>query len=161
MLRFGRILSDHPTLTGTACATWIAVPCDENGTLGYVNVAADAITKLSDADFPFFTNWQKVDEDNTPFNHDGLCGYDALCRLTGVEDPQATSGTVQPLEYDKNNDNGANQQLAGYIQSAWGVREKLRGFVYQARSEWDPSNNDDRYKDLKDPDASHELFRRD
>ncbi len=153
MLRFGRILSDHPTLTGTARATWIAVPFDENGTLGYVDVAPDSVTKLSDADFPFFTGWQKVDEDNTPFSHDGLCGYDELCRLTGVEDPQATSGMVQPLEYDKNNDNRANQQLAGYIQSAWGVREKLRGLVCQARSEWDPSNNYDRYKELNDPDG--------
>jgi hypothetical protein len=60
MLRFGRILSDHPTLTGAACATWIAVPFDGNGTLGYVNIAPGAITKLSDADFPFFTGWQKV-----------------------------------------------------------------------------------------------------
>ena len=153
MLRFGRILSEHPTLTGAACATWFAVPFDENGTLGYVNIAPDAITKLSDADFPFFTGWQKVDEHNTPFNHDGLCGYDELCRLTGVEDPQATSGMVQPLEYDKNNDSSSNQQLAGYIQSAEGVREKLKGLVCQARSEWDPSNNDDRYKDLNDPDG--------
>ncbi|WP_325101030.1 hypothetical protein [Paraburkholderia kururiensis] len=153
MLRFGRILSDHPTLPAAARATWIAVPFDENGTLGYVNVAPDEITKLSDADFPFFTGWQKVDDGNTPFDHDGLCGYDALCRLTGVEDPQATSGMVQPLEYDRNNADSANQQLAGYIQSAGAVREKLRGLVCKGRSEWDPSDNTDRYKDLNDPDG--------
>lgn len=153
MLRFGRILSDNPTLSDAACATWIAVPFDENGTLGYVNIAPDAIKKLSDADFPFFTGWQKVDENNTPFNHDGLCGYDELCRLTGVEDPQATSGMVQPLEYDRNNDDSRNQQLTAYIQSTEGVREKLRGLVYKARSEWDPSNNDERYKELNDPDG--------
>nr|WP_328809461.1 hypothetical protein [Paraburkholderia hiiakae] len=175
LLRFGRILSipvklaepvnlpapidgalpgnPHPTNISDQRVTWIAVPFDENGTLGYVDIAQDAVTKLSDADFPFFTGWQKVDEDNTPFNHDGLCGYDELCRLTGVEDPQATSGMVQPLEYDKNNDNNANQQLAGYIQSTEGVGEKLRGLVCQARSEWDPSNNGDRYKDLNDPDG--------
>jgi predicted chitinase len=153
MLRFGRILSEHPTLTGAARNTWIAVPLDGNGTLGYVNIAPDAIIKLSDADFPFFTGWQKVNEDNTPFNHDGLCGYDALCRLTGVEDPQATSGMVQPLEYDRNNADSANQQLAGYIQSASAVREKLRGMVFKARSEWDPSDNGDRYRNLNDPDG--------
>ncbi|MCG5071899.1 hypothetical protein L5014_00760 [Paraburkholderia sp. RG36] len=151
MLRFGRILSR--THQGEAPATWIAVPFDESGKQGYVNIAPDAVKKLSDADFPFFTGWQKVDEENTPFNHDGLCGYDSLCRLTGVEDPQATSGIVQPLEYDKNNDNSHNQQLAGYIQIARGVREKLRGLVCMARSEWDPSNNDDRYKNLNDPDG--------
>ena len=151
MLRFGRILSR--THQAEAPATWIAVPFDESGKQGYVNIALDAVKKLSDADFPFFTGWQKVDEDNTPFNHGGLCGYDSLCRLTGVEDPQATLGIVQPLEYDKNNDNSHNQQLAGYIQTARGVREKLRGLVCMARSEWDPSNNDDRYKDLNDPDG--------
>jgi hypothetical protein len=153
MLRFGRILSEHRTLSGTACATWIAVPFDESGKQGYVNIAPDAIKKLSDADFPFFTGWQRVDEDNTPFNHDGLCGYDALCRLTGVEDPQATRGMVQPLEYDKNNADPRNLLLSGYIQSAEGVKEKLRGLVCKARSEWDPSDNDARYRTLKDPDG--------
>ncbi|MEX3986274.1 hypothetical protein AB4Y45_46455, partial [Paraburkholderia sp. EG287A] len=78
MLRFGRILSDHPTLTGAACATWIAVPFDENGTLGYANIAPDAIKKLSDANFPFFTGWRKVDSDNTPFNDAGRCDYATL-----------------------------------------------------------------------------------
>jgi len=151
MLRFGRILSDQPTLTGAALATWIAVPFNESGTQGYVNVARDAVIKLSDADFPFFKDWQKVSGDNTPFKEDGLCGYDELCRLTGVADPQATTGVIQPLEYDRNNDNAANQRLAGYVRHAEGVRAKLRGLVCKARSEWDPSNNDDRYKNLNEP----------
>ncbi|KVO08233.1 hypothetical protein WJ70_23870 [Burkholderia ubonensis] len=153
MLRFGRILSDHPTLSGAACDTWVAVPVDENGNQGYVNIASDAIIKLSDADFPFFKDWQKVDEDNTPFNHDGLCGYDELCRLTGVADPQATSGMISPLEYDRNNDDSANLQLAGYVRNAEGAREKLRGLVCKARSEWDPSDNDERYQGLNEPDG--------
>ncbi|RQQ21930.1 hypothetical protein DF163_30945 [Burkholderia stagnalis] len=153
MLRFGRILSDNPTLSGAACNTWVAVPADENGNQGYINIASDAIIKLSDADFPFFKDWQKVDEDNTPFNHDGLCGYDELCRLTGVADPQATSGMISPLEYDRNNDDSANLQLAGYVRNAEGAREKLRGLVCKARSEWDPSDNDERYQGLNDPDG--------
>lgn len=153
MLRFGRILSEHPTLSGAARNTWVAVPFDESGKQGYVNIAPDAIIKLSDADFPFFKDWQKVDEDNTPFNHDGLCGYDELCRLTGVADPQATSGMIQPLEYDKNNDDSANLLLAGYVRNAEGMREKLRGLVCKAHSEWDPSDNDERYKGLNDPDG--------
>ncbi|RQR64560.1 hypothetical protein DIE18_04980 [Burkholderia sp. Bp9125] len=153
MLRFGRILSDNPTLSGAACDTWVAVPVDESGNQGYINIASDAIIKLSDADFPFFKDWQKVDEDNTPFNHEGLCGYDELCRLTGVADPQATSGMISPLEYDRNNDDSANLQLAGYVRNAEGAREKLRGLVCKARSEWDPSDNDERYQGLNDPDG--------
>ncbi|RQU11511.1 hypothetical protein DF153_20160 [Burkholderia cenocepacia] len=153
MLRFGRILSDDPTLSGAACDTWVAVPVDENGSQGYINIASDAIVKLSDADFPFFKDWQKVDDDNTPFNHDGLCGYDELCRLTGVADPQAASGMISPLEYDRNNDDSVNLQLAGYVRNAAGAREKLRGLVCKARSEWDPSDNDERYQGLNEPDG--------
>jgi hypothetical protein len=148
MLRFGRILSDHPTLTGVACATWIAVPLDENGTLGYVNIAPDAIKKLSDADFPFFTGWQKVDGDNTPFNDAGRCDYATLCGLTGIQD---SLPSARPLEADPNNNDEANLQLASYVQNTDGVDEKLKGMVFEARSEWDPSNNEERYKDLNDP----------
>ncbi|MEX3965162.1 hypothetical protein AB4Y42_23585 [Paraburkholderia sp. EG286B] len=148
MLRFGRILSEHSTLTQAACATWIAVPFDENGTLGYVNIAPDAIKKLSDADFPFFTGWQKVDDDNTPFNDAGRCDYATLCGLTGIQD---SLPSAQPLEVDPNNNNDVNLQLASYVQNTDGVDEKLRGMVFKARSEWDPSNNEERYKDLNDP----------
>ncbi|MDR5736274.1 hypothetical protein QCE47_28705, partial [Caballeronia sp. LZ025] len=152
MLRFGRILS-HPVASGAAPATWIAVPFNETGTQGYVNVAPDAVIKLSDADFPFFKDWQKIDDGNTPFRENGLCGYDELCRVTGVADPQTTAGMVQPLEYDKNNADHANQQLAGYVRHADGVRPKLKGLICKARSEWDPSDNEDRYRDLKAPDG--------
>jgi len=147
MLRFGRILSDHPTLTGTACATWIAVPFDANGTLGYVDIAPDAIKKLSDADFPFFTGWQKVDGNNTPFHDAGRCDYATLCGLTGIQD---SLPPVQPLETDPNNDNEVDLRLASYVQNTDGVHEKLRWMVFKARSEWDPSYHEERYKDLND-----------
>jgi hypothetical protein len=148
MLRFGRILSDNPILSGAACATWIAVPFDENGTQGYVNIAPDKIRKLSDADFPFFTGWQKVGEDNTPFAPDGLCDYSRLCGLTGI---QESLPPAQPLEVDKNNNDEINLKLASYVQNTERVSEKLRGLVFKARSEWDPANNEERYKDLNDP----------
>jgi hypothetical protein len=147
MLRFGRILSSNPTLAGAARATWVAVPFDENGTLGYVNIAPDAIKKLSDADFPFITGWQKVDDDNTPFTDAGRCDYASLCGLTGIQD---SLPSAQPLEADPNNNNDVNLQLASYIQNTNGVDEKLRGMVFKARSEWDPLSNKERYQDLND-----------
>ncbi|MGF6697001.1 putative chitinase [Paraburkholderia sp. MM5496-R1] len=149
MLRFGRILSQQGS-TVIPPATWIAVPFDENGTLGYVNIAPDAIRKLSDADFPFFTGWQKVDGDNTPFNDAGRCDYATLCGLTGIQD---SLPSAQPLEADPNNNNEVNLLLASYVQNTDGVDEKLRGMVFKARSEWDASNNEERYKDLNDPDG--------
>ncbi|KXU83379.1 hypothetical protein CI15_30295 [Paraburkholderia monticola] len=148
MLRFGRILSANPTLAGTDRATWVAVPFDENGTLGYVDIAPDAIIKLSDADFPFFTGWQNVGDDNTPFTDAGRCDYASLCGLTGIQD---SLPPAQPLEADPNNNDDANLQLASYIQNTDGVGEKLKGMVFKALSEWDPSTNKDRYKDLNDP----------
>jgi predicted chitinase len=150
MLRFGRILSDSPTLTAKARATWVAVPFDENGTLGYLNIAAGAIIKLSDADFPFFMGWQKIDERNTPFAADGLCEYARLCGLTGI---QASQPSARPLEYDKNNQDETNLQLASYIQNTDGIRAKLKGLVCHARSEWDASNNAARYQGLNEPEG--------
>jgi len=149
MLRFGRVLSDSPTLPGAARTTWVAVPFDENGTQGYVNIASDAITKLSDADFPFFRDWRKIDSTSTLFGDGGRCDYACLAGLTGI---QESLPPAQPLEADENN-NETNQRLASYIQNTDGVRKKLRGLVVKARSEWDPSNNDERYRDLNDPDG--------
>lgn len=150
MLRFGRILSEQPTLTEADCAIWIAVPIDESGTLGYVDIAPDAIKKLSDADFPFFTGWQKVDAGNTPFIDLGRCDYVTLCGLTGIQDFPLLA---LPLENDPNNDNEIDLQLASYVRNTDGVAEKLRGMVFKTRSEWDPSNHEARYKDLNDPDG--------
>ncbi|MBN3722850.1 M23 family metallopeptidase [Burkholderia sp. Ac-20379] len=150
MLRFGRILSEQPTLTEADCATWIAVPIDEHGTLGYVDIAPEAIKKLSDADFPFFTGWKKIDADNTPFTDLGRCDYLTLCGLTGIQD---FPFMALPLEDDPNNDNEVDLQLASYVQNMDGVAEKLRGMVFKARSEWDSSNHEARYGDLNDLDG--------
>lgn len=49
LLRFGRILSDEPRLPEASRATYVAVPFDANGSLGYVDVNQAAIVKLSDA----------------------------------------------------------------------------------------------------------------
>ncbi|MDR5770659.1 MULTISPECIES: M23 family metallopeptidase [unclassified Caballeronia] len=74
MLRFGRILStDTPSLSAEAQATWLAVPFDQ-GKVGYINVDQHTVKKLSDADFPFFMDWQKIEDGNTPFDQAGLCG---------------------------------------------------------------------------------------
>jgi hypothetical protein len=88
LMRFGRILTEQPTLPAADRATWVAVPFDANGTQGYVDVNQSTILKLSDADFPFFTGWKKIEDGNTPFDEDGLCGYDELRRIVGDVEAQ-------------------------------------------------------------------------
>jgi len=116
LLRFGRILSGGPTLnSANDMATWVAVPFDADK-LGYVDVSVDGIQTLSDADFPFFKGWQKIADDNTLFCEDGLCDYDALRGIVGVDDdqpgPQERLGRVEELE----------AMVSGYVRGVSGVR---------------------------------------
>ncbi|WP_250463365.1 M23 family metallopeptidase [Caballeronia sp. GAFFF2] len=146
MLRFGRILStDTPSLSAEAQATWLAVPFDQ-GKVGYINVNQQTVKTLSDADFPFFMDWQKIEDGNTPFDQAGLCGYDELCRITGVSDLQSPdAATLQ--EFSK------EESLKSYVQGQAAVRAKLKGFICHAKSEWDASNNEARYGGLKEPEG--------
>ncbi|ANB73388.1 hypothetical protein AYM40_14215 [Paraburkholderia phytofirmans OLGA172] len=148
MLRFGRILgADQQTLPASAPNTWVAVPFDENSTQGYIDISQDAIQKLSDADFPFFTGWKRIDDDNTPFGPDGLCGYDELCKITGVAEAQELPGATMPSEYSE------DDQLAAYVRGKEDVLNSLKGFICHASSEWDAGNNDGRYGGLNEPDG--------
>lgn len=146
MLRFGRILNEHASRSAAPPKTWIPVTF-EVGKQGYVEISQSAIQKLSDADFPFFMGWQKVDEGNTPFNQDGLCDFDALRRIVDVVEELETPAERLRLEWEQ------EDKLAAYIQTHPAVREKLRGFICHAPSEWDAGSNDIRYGRLNDPDG--------
>jgi hypothetical protein len=134
--------TDAPTLPPDARATWVAVPF-ERGRMGYIDINQPSIQKLSDADFPFFMNWQKIENGNTPFDTDGLCGYDALCDITGI--PEGLSHMPQAYTDD--------ERIAAFVRLHGDARRRLRGFIFHARSEWDPSNNEERYRKLKEPDG--------
>ncbi|WP_336601876.1 hypothetical protein [Paraburkholderia bengalensis] len=147
MLRFGRILADSPTLNIQNNATWVAVPFDASGTQGYLDISNTSVVKLSDADFPFFTGWRKVDSDNAPLGADGLFSYYKLRQLVG--DATATA-------YETHQDDpqfSLDDQLTYYVQRNDRVRDGLTGFVCHTISEWDPANNDPRYQDLNKPDG--------
>ncbi|WP_250509375.1 hypothetical protein [Caballeronia sp. GACF4] len=145
LLRFGRILStDTPTLPAGNRATWVEVPFAQ-GTTGYIDVNLASIQKLSDADFPFFMGWQKIEEGNTPFNQEGFCGYDELCTIAGVTDTRLALHAQTPTEFDH------DQRLAAYVRGEAEVRVKLKGFICHAKSEWDTSNNEERFRALNEP----------
>lgn len=148
LLRFGRILSPAPTLNSAQeKTTWVAVPTDANGTQSYVDISKTSVIKLSDADFPFFAGWQKIDSDNAPLDANGLFSYRRLRQLVG--DATATA-------YEVSQDDpkfSLDDQLTYYVQGNDSVRNDLAGFVCHTRSEWDPVNNDQRYQDLNKPDG--------
>ncbi|MDQ7977579.1 hypothetical protein QYH69_10050 [Paraburkholderia sp. SARCC-3016] len=189
LMRFGRILSEQPTLPAADRATWVAVPFDANGTQGYVDVNQSAILKLSDADFPFFTGWKKIEDGNTPFDQDGLCGYAELRRIVGdVEAQIATSPEEGPhalrgdqgkvgeghgtqavglplgkQQYGHGGFSDASNvadsefrhedRLTAYVQGDAAIRNRLKGFVCHAPSEWDATTDEERFKRLNEPDG--------
>ncbi|MEZ0601032.1 peptidase M23 [Paraburkholderia sp. IW21] len=143
LLRFGRILSGSPTLpAGAARTTWVRAAF-ATGQEGYIDLNNDAIVKLSDADFPFLANWQKVDEGNGPFADDGLCDIDRLKAMLGTAKEHQTQQEQGELEEYKK-----EETLVRYVRSTAGVRDLLKGFVCRAPSEWDGTNNDARYGKL-------------
>lgn len=63
LLRFGRVINtDHETLVPADAPLWMTV--NYPGGKGVVNLADTAIKKFSDADFPHWTGWRLVDDDN-------------------------------------------------------------------------------------------------
>ncbi|HDC4524633.1 TPA: M23 family peptidase, partial [Enterobacter kobei] len=63
LLRFGRVINtDHETLVPADAPLWMTVSYP--GGTGVVNLAAPGIKKFSDADFPHWTGWRLVDDDN-------------------------------------------------------------------------------------------------
>lgn len=63
LLRFGRVINtEHETLVPADAPLWMTVRYP--GGKGVVNLADTNIKKFSDADFPHWTGWQLVDDDD-------------------------------------------------------------------------------------------------
>ncbi|KWD74304.1 hypothetical protein WL70_27395 [Burkholderia ubonensis] len=147
LMRFGRILSKNPTLPEAARATYVAVPFDAAGTLGYVDVNPSTIVKLSDADFPFFMDWRKIEDVNAPVGQGGLWELDRLRKLVGDETANLYLGNLDGTPFS------AGDELTAYVRGDDAVQAQLKGFVCHATSEWDPANNNQRYAGLNEPDG--------
>jgi predicted chitinase len=68
-LRFGRVLGPDST---TRNENWQLVRYGADA-MGYINLAPQAIAKLSDADFPHWRGWERRDEGQTANANDGIC----------------------------------------------------------------------------------------
>ncbi|MDN7929660.1 peptidase M23 [Burkholderia metallica] len=144
LLRFGRILSASQTLAADARATWIRVNWAADKA-GYIDINDPRIQKFSDADFLPFMGWKKIIEGNTPFDSDGMCDVDALKEILNDAAPHevaAVTGETPEIHRAR--------VLSAYVKSNTQVRQRLRGLVCYAPSEWDSTNNEERYARLLD-----------
>jgi hypothetical protein len=81
-LRFGRILSADTT---TRNENWQLVRYSATA-MGYINLAPQAVAKLSDADFVHWQGWEKHDEGTTANAADGLCDDAQVIALAQATD---------------------------------------------------------------------------
>ncbi|WP_338340232.1 peptidase M23 [Burkholderia vietnamiensis] len=144
LLRFGRILSKDPKLAADARVTWIKVNWAADKA-GYIDVNNSSIHKFSDADFLPFAGWQKVSEGNTPFGSDGMCDLDSLKKIVNDAAPHEV-----PAESGETTEAHKARVLSAYVKDNERVRQQLRGLICNAPSEWDSTNNDERYARLLD-----------
>lgn len=132
-LRFGRVLGPDSTSNNT---NWQAVSF-EDGQIGYIDLAQADIVKLSDADFPHWQGWRKIEEGETHDVQDGLCEIDELLAVIRIEDED---GDGQITNADK--------QIK---LSRSDIRDKLQYLVVKHPSEWDKRSNDAKYAALRKP----------
>ncbi len=135
LLRYGRILGPD-TLPSDEQANWQPIPFAE-GKTGYVNLSDNKIRKLSDADFPHWKGWQKIDESSGAFAADGICDALKLQKLLKEADTDR-DGTVSEGEWNA-------------FASGTG-KDVLRRTVCRFPTEWDGGDNETRYKRLKEKD---------
>lgn len=130
-LRFGRVLGPDTT---TQQHNWQFVRYGKDpDAVGYVDLAASNVTKLSDADFPFWQGWQTIDEGSDVVKEDGICDVPAVQRLLNIPTDKQGQSLLNPPD------------LAARIKDP-AVAKKLRHLICKFNSEWDASDIDMRYK---------------
>lgn len=123
-LRFGRVLGSDNTTTRNE--NWQLVRYGEDPqAIGYIDLAPQAIAKLSDADFPHWHGWERRDEGDTANASDGIC------------DDEYTLGLMQRAR-DSNDPLGP-------------AARKLQHLICKAPSEWDDSDLATRYARMRAP----------
>ncbi|MGU7770651.1 peptidase M23 [Burkholderia sp. MR1-5-21] len=160
MLRFGRILSQPETLppvpdqetstTPNRRKTWYCIPFGD-GQQGYIDISKSTIKKLSDADFPFFMGWRRIQTSDVLFDANGLWDTDKFKELVRtsvghVGLPDTNSATSEQSAQQR------SEAMRHYVSDSdhQAVRDLLRGFICEAPSEWDSANLEDRYRNLLD-----------
>lgn len=132
-LRFGRMLGPDATATEV---NWQAVSYAP-GQIGYIDLAQDDIPVLSDADFPHWRGWKKIDEGATHNAQDGLCDVNELLTLLDSA--------------DINQDDELSEAEQTALLNNPDVRRKFRHLIVKHPSEWDKTSNDTKFARLREP----------
>jgi predicted chitinase len=141
----------HPVSASNPLATWHCIQF-ASGQYGYIDTNRPAIQKLSDADFPFFRGWKKVQASTDgPFDQNGLWDLEKLKAIVrasvgGTNNPGSPTSAIPQTPQQQ----GAAMEQYLSDPHNNGVQELLQGFICEAPSEWDQANTDDRYRNLLD-----------
>src|SRR5450830_916273 len=139
LLRFGRSFGpDQEQLTAQQSRNLQPIVIAPD-TLGYVDVSSADIVKLSDADFPSFMGWARIAESDKVYADDGVCDVKAI--LAAVNETRLACADDARVTQEK---------LLPYLRCGR-VRDKLRGLICEAPSEWAQSTNTQRYARLLEP----------
>lgn len=100
LLRFGRVINtEHETLVPATAPLWMTV--NYPGGQGVVDLAAAAVKKFSDADFPHWTGWQLIDDDKDTHSQ---CNSAAIRKLKEEDRYAAQNRKLicrMPFEWEK------------------------------------------------------------
>lgn len=134
-LRFGRVLGSDVT----ASRQNLKLIRYSETAVGYIDLAQENIQVRSDADFPRWQGWEKVDEGQTHHSEDGIVDVPSLLAILG--------------EADSNKDHRLTPgELAGHLQLSSNalIRNKLRHLVVKHPTEWTDSKLEARYGRLRE-----------
>lgn len=128
-LRFGRELGPDRTVHRQ---NWQLVRYGKApDAVGYVDLAAENVTKLSDADFPFWQGWQRINKDGDVFPEDSIGNVSVLQALLNL--PVDGPSLLTPHDFAQR-----------YRDPS--LIRRLRHLVCQFGSEWDDRDLDMRYE---------------
>jgi len=153
LLRFGKVIGpDSVVAEEKHNWQWVTYGA---GQQGYIDLADASVQVLSDADFPYWLGWQKVE--GGLFPESGQCNMLSMLDLLGVaRDLGATktdpSGGALSVAPDVADDKVASQELRSFFAIHPHVRDWAQRLVCKFPSEWDKGNNG-RWVKLKQKDG--------
>lgn len=132
LMRFGRVLGED----AHAAQSWLKVTFAA-GQSGFVDIADARVRKLSDADFPYFRGWRKIEEAQGLHYADGICDADALMQHVRAADADGSGQTTE-------------QEWTAYFAAQRDLARSLSYFVCCHPSEWNGDDNAARYARLRE-----------
>jgi len=154
--RLGKVLGPD-SIVAAENQNWQLLTYAE-GQQGYIDLADASVQVLSDADFPHWLGWQKVE--GGLFPESGQCNMLSMLDLLGVErdlggtKPDASNGNSGTLGIARDVDDNqvASQELKNFFSIHPHVRDWAQRLVCKFPSEWDKGNNG-RWVKLKQKDG--------